>query len=383
MLDCQKDLFSLPGGVHYLNCAYMAPLPRPVEDAGVEGIRRKRDPSTIRPDDFFRDADRVRRLFGRLTGADPARVALVPAVSYGTGLVARNLHAFPGQSAVVVEGQFPSNVYPWRRLARESGLDLRTVPRPPGEAREWTTRVLESIDRSTALVALPQAHWTDGTLFDLEAVGVRARDVGAAFVVDGTQTVGAHPFELERVRPDLLVCAGYKWLLGPYSLGVMVVGERFERAVPLEETWIGREESQDFQRLVDYREDYRADASRFDVGERSNFILVPMLAAALELLLTWGTDQVAGYCRALTSQAARHARELGYATVQDEARCANIVGLNAPPGLDLARLRSVAESHRVFVSLRGEAVRVSPHVYNDESDVAALVEVLASVSSEA
>lgn len=375
MLQCQRHLFRLPNGLRYLNCAYMSPLLGSVEAAGVEGIRRKADPSRIAADDFFRDSDRVRELFGALVECDPRRVALVPSVSYGMAIVGRSLRARPGQSVVIVGEQFPSNVYPWRSLAARCGLEVRTVARSAGVATSWSQRVLDCIDHGTALVALPQAHWTDGTLFELEEIGIRAREVGAAFVVDGTQTVGAHPFDIERIRPDALVCAGYKWLLGPYSVGVMYVGERFDDAAPLEETWIGRENSEDFRALVEYRDSYRPDASRFDVGERSNFILNPMLAAALEQIHAWGVPEVAAYCRDLTDRIAAGAEELGCEPVT-ERRCSNIVGIRTPPHVDQSELQRLLEERRVFVSRRGDALRVSPHVYNDRDDADALLEAL-------
>lgn len=389
MLPCQRHRFSLPEDVHYLNSAYISPLPGPVAEAGREAIRRLECPVDLTPADFFRDADRLRALFVRLVGGeDPSRVAIVPAVSYGASLVARNLELDRGRNVVVAAEQFPSNVYPWRRVAREAGAEVRTVPRPGQPAAEpgsdvgqaWTEAVLEAMDGDTALVALPQAHWTDGTLFRLEEVGARAREVGAAFVVDGTQTVGAHPFRLPEVRPDALFCAGYKWLLGPYAVGFAWLGPRFDDAEPLEETWLGRAGSEDFRGLVDYTDEYRGDASRLDVGERSNFVLLPMQVAALELILEWGVEAVAEYCRALTGRAARGARERGLTAGEAGERCANIVGLGLPEGFPVEALLRELERRRVFVSRRGAALRVSPHVFNDAADVDALLEALDAVA---
>ncbi|MFW6010399.1 MAG: aminotransferase class V-fold PLP-dependent enzyme, partial [Gemmatimonadota bacterium] len=321
---------------------------------------------------------------GLIGSRRPDRVALVPAVSYGAAIVARNLELRSGDHVVLAGEQFPSNVYPWTAMAREAGAEVRTVDRPVpddasdprGIARRWNELLLDSMDHDTALVALPQAHWTDGTLFDLEIVGDRAREVGAALVVDGTQTVGAHPFDIDEVRPDALVCAGYKWLLGPYGLGLTWLGDRFIEGAPVEETWIGRRGSEDFGGLVDYEAAYREDASRFDVGERSNFILVPMLLTALEQLRAWGIDAVADRCRRLTTLVARGARELGFGVLPDAERCSNIVGLGVPGHVDLERLVEGLRSRDVHVSRRGSSLRVSPHVYNDDADVEALLGVL-------
>jgi selenocysteine lyase/cysteine desulfurase len=365
----------------------MSPLLRRVEDAGIAGVRRKRDPTAIHADDFFRESDRARDLFGRLVNAPAQRMAVIPAASYGISLVVRNLPVQRGQGIIVAAEQFPSNVLPWRALAHERGLELRTVA-PPDRAAEqggespqgrgaaWNERLLEAIDQTTAVVALAPVHWTDGTRFDLEAIGTRARAAGAALIVDGTQAVGALPFDVARVRPDALICAAYKWLLGPYSLGLAYFGPRFDDAHPLEETWLGRMGSEDFRGLVHYRDEYRTGMERLDVGERSSFHLMPMMVAALEQLLAWGVERIQDYSRRLVGPLVDEAQQLGYVVEEPEWRAGHLFGLRMPPGLDLERLRARLDARRISVSLRGSALRVSPGVWCAEDDVAALAAVL-------
>ncbi|NNG16165.1 MAG: aminotransferase class V-fold PLP-dependent enzyme [Gemmatimonadales bacterium] len=379
MLSCQKHLFSLPESVHYLNCAYMSPVLKRVEEAGIEGIRRKRDPSAITPADFFEDAHRVRRLFARLiNAADPHRIAIIPSVSYGVATVAKNTRVGRRQNIVVAHQQFPSNVYAWRRLAAETGSTVRTVEPPDAATRgeEWTGRLIAAITRSTRVVALGPVHWADGTRFDLDQIAARTKEVGAALVIDGTQSIGATPFDVQRLEPDAVICAAYKWLLGPYSIGLAYLGERYDRGTPLEETWMSRPGSDDFGGLVRYRDKYRSGASRYDMGESSNFILMPMLLAALEQILGWGVEEIEAYCRALTADFREEARRLGYGIEDDAWQAPHLFGLRVPPGVRRADLQAMLALRGISVSVRGDAVRVSPHVYNDAVDIAALLEVL-------
>ena len=378
-LPCKREAFSLPADVHYLNCAYFSPLPKVAEAAGIAGVQQKRTPAVVHAPDFFAESDRVRECFARLVGApEPNRVAIIPAASYGVAIAARNLPVEQGQNIVLLHEQFPGNVYAWRRKAEESGAGIRTVVPPEGPRRgsAWNERLLEAIDRDTAVVTVPQVHWTDGTLFDLMAVSARARETGATLVVDARLSVGAMPFDVKEVRPDALIVAGYKWLLGPYSVGAAYLGPRFDDGVPLEETWIGRGQSEDFQHLVEYQSAYQPGAIRYDVGERSNFILVPMLSAALSLVLDWTPEGVEAYCRQLSEPLIREAAAIGFSVEQDEWRAAHLFGLRMPEGLDLTALKAELERRKIFVSLRGSALRVSPHLYNDEDDVGALVEAL-------
>ena len=379
MLTCQRSAFGLPDDLHYLNCAYMGPLPRVTEEAGMKGIRAKRIPVSIVPDDFYGPSDELRRLFGDLVGVgDPTRVAILPGVSYGVAVAARNLPMEAGQNVVLTHEQFPGHVHAWTRLAREREGEARFVTPPDGAGRgqAWNERLLEAIDEATAVVAVPHVHWTDGTRFDLVQVGRRCREVGAALVVDGTQSVGALPFDVEEVQPDALIVAAYKWLLGPYSVGLGYFGARFDEGTPLEETWIGREESEDFQNLVHYRDAYQPGAIRYDVAERSNFTLLPMAIASLRLITEWRPERIQAYCRTLIGDVLTEAESLGFG-VEDEAwRGSHLFGLRMPEDIDLAGLKGALERRNVFASLRGSALRLSPNVYNDASDVEALLDGL-------
>lgn len=382
MLTCQKSSFSLPGDEHYLNCAYMSPISVAVETAGMTGLARKRVPSRIATSDFFTESDRARALFARLVNApDPTRIAIIPAASYGLAIAARNLPANAGQNIVVTHEQFPANVHAWRRLARDRGVEIRVVAPPDtveGRGRGWNTRLLEAIDTSTAIVALGHVHWTDGTKFDLEAIGARARAVGAALVVDGTQSVGALPFDVQAIQPDALICATYKWLMGPYSMGFAYLGPRFDAGEPLEETWIGRAGSENFKELVNYRDDYQPGAVRYDVGERTNFALMPMAIAALEQVLDWQPARIQEYCASLTTDLFDRVRALGYTVEAPEYRGAHLFGLRAPAGTDITAVGERLRARKVLVSLRGSALRVSPHVYNDRRDIDALLAALSA-----
>ena len=376
MLSCQRHLFSLPDDAHYINCAYMSPLLKSAENAGVAGIRLKRVPSVITPAMFFEESSKVRHLFATLVGAAPRQVALIPSASYGIATAARNVPVSRNQNIVILHEQFPSNVYSWRRRARESGAELRSVAPPIGSNRAegLNARLLSSIDRDTAIVAVGPVHWTDGTCVDLAAIGRRTREVGAAFIVDGTQSVGALPIDAVALGIDALVCAAYKWLLGPYSIGTMYLGSRFAEGVPLEETWIAREGSENFGALVNYGDTYRHGALRYDMGGRSNFILVPMMIKGLEQVLAWGPANIQAYCHALMREVLEEAAALGY-HVPDGSR-AHLFGLHVPGHIDRPRLQYALQQRQVSVSVRGEVIRISPHVYNNRRDVTALHDAL-------
>ena len=374
-MECQRHLFTLPEDQHYLNCAYMSPLLKSVEAAGIAGLRRKVNPADLVPADFFDETQELRRLFARLVNTEAERVALVPAVSYGIAIASHNAQLRPGQNVVIPGEEFPSNVYAWMSQCQHSGAGLRFVERPDqGSTESWTIRLLDAIDHNTAVVTLSTVHWTDGTPFDVERIGRRAREVGAVFVVDGTQSIGAVPFDFADVQPDLLVCAGYKWLFGPYQYCFAVVGDRLVDAEPFEHNWITRKNSQDFSALVNYQSEFQPGAQRFDAGERSNFILVPMLVEALKQLDRWGIANIQAYCARLSSGLAEALTDSPF-TIAAE-RSAHLFGVRLPDAERIPAILAALRSRRVYVSQRGSSIRVSPHVYNRPEDIHALAEAL-------
>jgi selenocysteine lyase/cysteine desulfurase len=375
-LGSQRDLFEIPDDIAYLNCAYMSPQLRRAREIGEWAVSRKSRPWEIMPDDFFEDVEVVRTLFARLVGGDADGVAVIPSVSYGISVAAANVLVREGEKIIILEDQFPSNVYSWRELASRERARLVTVPRT-GDSN-WTGVLMEEIDEDTAVVAVPNCHWTDGSLVDLSLVGERVREVEAALVIDGIQSIGALPFDVSEVRPDFLIAASYKWLLGPYGVGFMYVDEKHREGRPIEHNWVNRHKSEAFSQLVDYQDAFQPGARRYDVGERSNFVLLPMAAEALRQILDWKVENVSETVGTLTDVIEQKAAERGIATISKERRARHLIGLRLGPDAP-ADLATRLMRHDVFVSVRGPSVRVSPHLYNTGKDIDRFFDVLEQV----
>jgi selenocysteine lyase/cysteine desulfurase len=377
VIPSQRHLFDMPREVAYLNCAYMSPLLHSVVEAGTAGLKRKARPWEIAVDDFFDDSEALRAAWAELLGAGPDTVALTPSAGYGISLAANHVALGPGRRVLLAAEQFPSNVYPWTDKARRTGGEVRFVARP--EDGDWTRAVLAELDERVAVVALPNVHWTDGGIFDLARIGARAREAGAALVVDATQSLGALPLDVEESRPDFVAGAGYKWLMGPYSLGYLYAAPHLEDVRPIEHNWIQKANAREFSRLVDYTEDWQAGARRLDCGERSNFALAPAALAAARQVLAWGPGNILDTLGPLTGRLAAAAADLGCTTGHAEHRSPHYLALGLPAGSgpdDLARVREALSERRVFVSIRGDTIRVTPHLYNDEQDCAAFIAAL-------
>jgi selenocysteine lyase/cysteine desulfurase len=375
-LPVQRELFDIPDDVAYFNCASLAPQLRVAAEAAAAGLATRSRPWLVRGQDWSTETEERRALFARLAGVDADGVALVPATSYGLAVAAANLTADPGQRVLALADDFPSNWYTWQRFARRTGAELVAVERRDGQG--WGEAVLEALDERTAVVAVLAVHWTDGGSVDLAAVGARAREVGAALVVDASQALGALPLDLAGIRPDYLVTVGYKWLLGPFGLGYLYVAEGRRDGVPLEENWISRLGSEDFGALVDFQDRYQPGARRFDVGQRTHFETTPMATAALRQLLAWEVPRIAATLGQVTGRIQRQVEALGLRLTTGD-RAPHILGIALP---DRARgpVADALARARVFTGARGSSLRVSPHLWTTDQDVDRLIDALATAT---
>jgi selenocysteine lyase/cysteine desulfurase len=382
-LAAASAAFDLPDDVTYLNTAFMGPMPVLAMEAGLAGLARKGRPWTIAADDFTVPVDQLRAAFARLLGApaDVDGVAITPSVSYGITTAAANLHADPGQVVVVLDQQFPSDVYPWEQLAQRHGASLHRVARPADG--DWTAAVVEDLrrlDDRVAVVSVPPCHWIDGGLVDLARVAPAARAAGAALVVDTCQWLGAAPFDVGALQPDFVAGATYKWLCGPYSVGFLWAAPQHRSGVPIEHGWTARANSHCLACLADYSDEYQPGARRYDVGEVANFTLVPAALAAAELVEAWGVDAVAAHNADLSEQIAARVRdELGLTVAAAELRAPHLLGIRLAPGTDTEALAPMLADQGVHVSVRGDAVRVSVHAFNTAHDVDRLLDALGVV----
>ena len=380
MLKNQRSKFSLQTSTTYLNCAYMSPLLKSVEKAGIDGIRAKRNPFNISVDDFFVESELLRSEFGKLINTkESKRIVIVPSTSYGLANVVNNVKLTSANSILIAAEQFPSNYYPWQRLHADTGAKIKIIN--PSETREgrgkrWNEQILEAIDKNTKVVALGNVHWADGTLFDLVEIRKRTKEVGALLIIDGTQSVGALPFDVQKIQPDALVCSGYKWLMGPYSIGLAYYGEYFDHGKPIEENWINRLDSENFAGLVNYQTEYQPGALRYEVGEHSNFILLPMMLAALKQINSWNPIDIQAYCAKITRKPMQILKEKGFWVEEQDFRGHHLFGVRLPKELDIIKLKQRIQKNKISVSFRGDAIRISPHLYNDEKDLMKLVTVL-------
>jgi len=373
MIVNQKHLFDIPAPVNYLACAATSPLLKSVREAGIRGLDRKYQPWNFHPRELIEESEILRGLFASLIGATENDIAIVPSTAYGVATAAQNLPLGRRRNIVILQDQFPSNVFAWRRLAHDREGNVVVVARPPDW--DWTSAVLEQINSETDIVALEPCHWIDGSSIDLSAIGARCREVGAAFVIDATQAVGAMTIDIDDLQPDYLLCSGYKWLLCPYSISFLYAAPHRHNDRPLEIHGQNRGFGSLSDGGIDYFNSFHDGARRFDMGERNNPINLPMAIAALTQINTWTPPGIQTTLSPLIDHAADKSRIRGWTAPGDDHRVGHYVGINPafPVSDDTV---AVLEAQNVYVTRRGPGIRIAPHLFSNKADIDQLFDVL-------
>lgn len=370
-LPCQRHLFNIPEHIAYFNCAYNSPQLNAAAEALHSGVNMKSHPWERTPENFFNDAETIRQLAAELFGGDPDGYAVVPAASYGVSTAARAIEPLlrPSDRILIMTEEFPSNVFPWKRVCQETRAVINMIPRP--EYKQSASAILEKIDDRVKVVAVSTCHWTNGANIDLAAIAQVCRAHGIILVVDATQTLGAVPFSMAEIQPDFLAAAGYKWLLCPYGFSLLYVAEKWRKSRPLEETWLARLHAEDFASLANYSDTYMPGARRFDVGEKCTPTILPGAIAALRQIKAWGTAEIAHTLAIINRTIAQELEQLGFQVPEESKRSPHMFGAFLPQKYN-GNLVNELKREKIYISQRGNALRFAPHLHITDDDLARL-----------
>jgi selenocysteine lyase/cysteine desulfurase len=366
----RRALFPVAANHVFLNHAAIAAPPRAVAGAVAAFVAECSEHASLGYGRWLARLAKVRGLAASLLGAKAGEIAFIPNTSGGLAAVAEGMRWRHGDEVLVAVPDFPANVYPWMHLARR-GVGVRRVERGEG-GRLSAAAVARELTPSTRLLAVSSVDYATGFAADLPALGALCRSHGVLLCVDAIQSLGALPLDVKRCGIHFLAAGGHKWLLGPVGTGLLFVDAA--AADELEPPLVGWKSVIDEENF-DLHFELRRDAARFEPGTL-NLAGIFGLGAALELLQEAGMEHVAGRVLALTGALAGGLRERGLEIVSPwgAGERSGILAFR-PAGEPEACFRHLG-GRGVIVSLRRGCIRLSPHFYNDESDVAAFFRAL-------
>jgi len=362
----------------YLNCAYQGPFPLTAVERVHAACELKCHPERLVERDYFDPPERVRARLARLIGATPEEVALTNSATQGIGIAAAGLEFHAGDEVVVARTNFPSNLFTWLHLRRRG---VRVVVVEARDGYVHAEDVAPAMSPRTRVLALDWVSYTTGARIDLATFGELAHRHGALFVVDGSQGVGALELKLSELPVDALAGAAYKWLLGPYGTGFVYLRADVQDRLELQVVnWLSAEGSDDFDELPIEGFTLPKAARVFDVPETANFLNLYALEASLEYVESVGVGTVTYHCTRLLDRLIEGLRSQGFqlSAAADSQRRSTILGFRAHSLEATREIHQRLERAHISVTLRHGMIRVSPYLYNGETDTDRLLAVVGS-----
>jgi kynureninase len=318
-----------------------------------------------------------REQFAAIIGADAGEVGIVTSVSAGLSAFATCLDFEAKPKVVLTDLDFPTNHYVWRAQQRR-GAKLDSVSSPDG-IRIEAADVIDRIDDQTAVVNINRVLYESSWIMDLAPIVDKAHEHGALVVVDDFHGSGVVPLDVHELGPDILLSGALKWLCGGQGIAFIYCRPELASTLdPLVVGWFGTTHPFDFDRS---RLDLRPTARRFETG---TYALPQAWTASggMSLLLDVGIDAVRRRSRVLSAHVIERSDELGLELMspRSEDRRGGLVRVRIPGGRDRAqRILNLLFERNVVLDSRGDALRISPHFFNDESDIDRCFEELAKL----
>lgn len=384
----RREQFPVTDHLVYLNHAAVGPLSHSAYAAMERFAREQRDLGALQWRDWYGEYGEFREEAAALIGADPKEISILKNTSEGISFVANGLRWREGDNAIITDMEFPSNAVPWKRLSSR-GVECRVVASRDG--RFGAEDVEQWIDDRTRVLSVSSVYFHNGFRPDLDALGALCEARGILFCVDAIQSVGALATNVRKSKIHFLAADGHKWLLGPEGAAIFycAAAAREELEV-LESGWMNAERG---EAMIECSTELRKDGRRFEAGSL-NTVGVYGLRASIALLRHIGIQNVEREVLWIARTLSAMLEQLGFSILSPRPIASGIVAAEPPQGVDMARLRRLAEFpeesgasavkllHRwleisdVICSPREGMLRFSPHFYNDEEDIERVRDVL-------
>ncbi len=376
-VDWREEFWGMDERV-FLDCANQGPFPRATIRAVEQALELKKYPERLTAEHYFELPQQARAGLAKLIGAEPGEIALTNGASDGINAVANGLEWKAGDEIVLPAREFPANYFAWKHL-EERGVQVREVE--PADGRFVAADdLLAALTEKTRLVAASYVGYADSNRIDLARVGQACRARSIPLVVDASQAVGALAFTVEELRCDFLVAAGYKWLFSPYGTGFFYARQEWQQRLKVRDIrWLAVEGAENFNQLP--RQNWRLvpDARRWDSVEVSNWLNLSAFKTSVEFLLRVGVSEIERHVRRLCDHLVdRLPRDrCVLRSPAEPARRGPYVCVAARSAEKTRALWDTLRQRNIFVSLRADALRVAPNIYNREWEIDRLLAVLA------
>ncbi len=374
-LEQYRKEFPFAESCVYLDHASQGPFPLRTVEAIRRAIEKRANPTLFSHEDSFETPRLARRLAARLIGAEAEQIALIHSTGDGINMAASGLELGEGDTVIVADKEFPSNVYPWLNLERR-GVTVRFVGGDHGCFD--IERFERAIDSRTRVLAISFVQFFNGYRNDLDALTHICREHGIRLFVDGSQGVGALALDVRRTPIDMMACCGPKWLLSPMGAGFFYVSQDLLHIIrPSSVGWLSflqDESDAAFDHLTDYVFELPLEARKFEVGSPLHLPLAGF-CPSLELILEVGIEDIERHIMELLDHFLSFLQGSRFTILSSlEARHrSSILSFTSD---DIQAVHRHLKANNVHTSVREGGLRVSPHFYNTLDDIDRLITLL-------
>lgn len=315
---------------------------------------------------------RIKEILAGLLNCLPEELTLVHHTAEGLLFVSQGVDLQPGDEIVVLENEYPSNVYPWMHWQSQ---DVKLVTVPPGRhPDEFLSGFVRALTPRTRVVSLSAVHWCTGMPIPVAQVGQLCRKQGIMFVVDGAQGVGHKPLDLHRDGVDFMAFSAWKWLMGPVGLGGFYVAR--DKMEALNSVSWATSSVVDDETYLPYRTELKPDADRF-ILSTPNFGDWIYFLAALEYLDAIGFEAVRNRLFALNAHLAAGLRAKKFTLLADRfPEHATAITVCTRTGFDATNAVVQLKAEGVVAAARLGHLRLAPHIYNSFEQLDRVVALL-------
>ena len=359
----------------YFDHAAVAPLPTPAVNAIHEWTEDTAKNGDANWWQWKKNVNRVRKLGAELVGAQADEIAIIRNTTEGITIVAEGIPWKDGDNVVTPEGEFPSNLFPWKNLERR-GVEVRVVPTE--NERVDLKAIAAACDGRTRLIAVSWVGFASGYRNDLAALTEIAHRNGSQIFVDAIQALGVFPMDVREIPIDYLAADGHKWMLGPEGAGFLYLKkDHLENLYPLGVGWNSPRIRGDFRSP---EMDLRNIAARYEGGS-FNMCGIAALGNSLELLMSYGAERIAQRLLEVTGILIDKLRTAG-ATIEscEEERHRSGIVACSHPKIDPEKFREFCLTRGVVANARIGKIRLSPHAYSNDDDIAKTIDCINSAS---
>ena len=318
---------------------------------------------------MIEEKSRLKKNLAALIDGEETNIAIIANTSEGFNWLVHGLEWKKGDRILLVENEFPSNIYPFLNM-QQYGVKIDYVPTRDGFI--FLEDIESNIHPQTKLFSISFVEFLNGFKNQLAEISHICQQRDVLLSVDSIQGVGALPLSVRQMGIDFLSNGGHKWLMGPQGCGFMYISPTlFDRLKPAYVGWLSVKDSWNF---FDYNLDLLDDASRFEIAT-SNVLGIFGLSASTSLLLEAGTKEIEQHLLLLGERLIDELSSIGFRYVGSPEMIQR-------SGIVTFACENVTETYknlrknRVHLSLRNDLLRFSPHFYNTTEEIDRIVEII-------